>query len=158
MQHGFDMLGDMTKTRPSEMSSLERIRWQENLRLDLMSQLRASVDPKCCACDSKHGAQMPALEDGRSFCCAVSDILEGNEQAVCWSEMQQIADWAGVRMEHLREAHEGYIEWAIISLPYERSALPRAFRPFPEDPEMVETPMERNKLMRQQIALSKQFL
>ena len=138
------------KTRPKEMSLLERMRWQETLRLKLMSKLEASRHPKCDGCSSVGGDRVSVLADGRSFCCAVRDILEGSEKAVGWGEMQQLADWAGLRMKHLRDAHEGYIRWAVMELPQERADLPESFRPFPEDPSMVETPAETMRFVRDQ--------
>ena len=146
------------KTRPNEMSLLERMRWQETLRLKLMSELEASRHSKCGDCASIDSEGMPVLADGRSFCCAVRDILEGSEQAVCWSEMQQIADWAGIGMKHLREAHEGYIRWAVMDLPQRRADLPESFRPFSEDPSMVETPAETMRFVRDQRKKTLQYL
>lgn len=144
------MIGHMLKKRPHEMSLLERRNWQEQLRLKLMSKLRASQHPKCGEHGGAESQQMPIMADGRSFCCAIKDILAGSENAIRWGEMDQIADWAGVRMRYLREAHEGYLRWAIMKLPYERANLPESFRPFPEDPSMVETPEVTMQFVRNQ--------
>lgn len=140
------------------MSLLERRCWQENLRLKLMSKLEASGSPKCSDCSSIDGERVPVLADGRGFCCAIRDILAGSEHAVRWCDMQQIADWADVRMKHLREAHEGYIRWVIMDLPQERANLPESFRPFPEDPSMVETPVETMRFVRDQRKKALQYL
>ena len=156
MLQGYHIMEDMKKMRPSEMSLLERRRWQENLRGKMMSKLQASHHQKCAA--GADGERVPVLADGRSFCCAVRDILAGSEQAVCWGEMLQIADWAGIRMKHLREAHEGYIRWAIMDLPQRRANLPESFRPFPEDPSMVETPVETMRFVRDQKKKALQYL
>ena len=122
----------------------------------LESRLREASYPTCE--NLADGEVMPRLGDGRGFCCAIGDILDGSEDAVRWEEMCQIADWVGVRDENLRDAYEGYIYWAVVILPYDKSPLPRSFYPFPEDDSMVETPYEREQLMSRLVDRADQYL
>ena len=140
-----------------EKLTLPRMQKMEADWQQMEAELYSSVHPRCADCEGAD-TDIPLLLDGRKFCCAITDILECSEKAVSFSEIEEIAAWSGVRINNLRDAHEGYISQAVIILPYEKSPLPKSFYPFPEDKEMVETPKEREELMRKLRDSARKFL
>ena len=101
---------------------------------------------------------MPRLRDGRGFCCAIKDILDNSENVVRWEEMCQIADWAGIKVNNLRDAYEGYIYESVVLLPYSKSPLPGHFYTIPGDDSLVGVPYEREQLMRRLNKKADQYL
>ena len=137
---------------------IERLEWHESLRKRLFGNLSSAKYARCRPCGGNGDENIPRLKDGRMFCCAIADVLSGSENAVRWEDMRHLTDWAGLRMRYLRDAHEGYIGWALMIVAAERAYLPESFYPFPEDPIMIETPMETQLFMDKQKKLIPSYL
>ena len=145
------------KTKKRKMMTWADMKRIEKMRQELSVELLAAGYPKCQACGGSDN-NIPSIDDGRLFCCAIDDIIKCDEDAVTWEEMQNIANWSGIRVKNLRESHEGYIEQAVILLPIENANLPEPFYSFPDDLTMIETPQERKDFALSRLEISDYYL
>lgn len=139
------------------MLTLSRMRDLERKRQEMALDFLESRHPRCRECGGSD-IDIPVLEDGRPFCCAIADIVNCDEEAVNSAEMQILTDWTGIKVHNIKDAHEGYIRKAIIEIPFEKADIPDDFYPFPDDTTMIQTPQESMDFLVQREELAESFL